>query len=410
MLAAQSKRKLPALPSWLAIVILAGGAIGCAQTPTSPTTGPVTRVVGTIRSIAAGSLTVAPDSGAGITATLSATTKILRVPPGERDLKNATPLQAEELQPGDRVLVRGQQTSEGQAIAALSVIVMKQSDVSAKQEQDREDWQKRGAGGLVKAVDTATGTITIVSGGFGTTHNIAVRTTKATIARRYAPGSVKFDDARSAPLDQIRPGDQLRARGNRSADGSEINAEEIVSGTFRNIAGTVTAVDAPARTITVQDAIAKSPVVVKVTADSQIKRLPAEMAQRIAMRLKSAGGEVGAPAANAPGPRAGGGFTPPPGQTGAGGQSPRWPGAGNGTPDLQRFLARLPNSQLSELRNGEAVMIVSTLGQDSASPTAITLLAGVEPILTASPNRNAAMMLSPWSLGGSGGEGEGAQQ
>src|SRR5262249_20207690 len=126
----------------------------------------VTRALGTIKSIAADTLTLTPDSGAEIAATLTATTKILRVPPGQKDLKNATPLQAQDLQPGDRILVRGQSSADGHSIAALSVIVMKQADVSARQARDRDDWQKRGVGGLVSAVDNGAGTITISVGGF----------------------------------------------------------------------------------------------------------------------------------------------------------------------------------------------------------------------------------------------------
>jgi hypothetical protein len=359
-------------------------------------------------------LTITSDSGAEVTATLSASTKILRVPPGEKDLKNAVPLQSQDLQAGDRVLVRGQGSGDGHAIAALSVIVMKQADVSAKQERDRGDWQKRGVGGLVSTVDAAAGTITISSGAFGASHTVSVHTTKDTVARRYAPGSVKFDEAHPAPLDQIKPGDQLRARGMRSADGGEITAEEIVSGTFRNIAGTITAVDAAENSVTVQDAIAKGPVVVKLSPDSQIKKMPAEMAQRIAMRLKGGNGEGGGQPAGGQGSGNAGGYRPASGAPGAGSQFPRGPGGAqggwNGPPDLQRFLGRLPNSALSDLQKGDAVMIVSTAGQDSGSVTAITLLAGVEAILTASPNRNAAMMLSPWTLGTAGGEGEGATQ
>ena len=70
-------------------------------------------------------------------------------------------------------------------------------------------------------------------------------------SHRYAPGSVKFDDAAPAPLDQIQKGDQLRARGQRSADGGELTADEVVSGSFRNISGTINLVDASANTITV---------------------------------------------------------------------------------------------------------------------------------------------------------------
>jgi len=288
------------------------------------------------------------------------------------------------------------------------VIVMKQGDLSAKQQREREDWQKRGVGGLVNAVDPASGTITISSGGFGATHNIVVHTTKSTVLRRYAPNSVKFDDAKPAPVDQIKPGDQLRARGTRSPDGSELTAEEIVSGSFRNIAGTISAIDTTSNTMTVQDTIGKEPVVVKISADSQLKKLPQEFAQRIAMRLKGSAGENGDQGAGPPASTSSTeGFRP-----GAGSQMSRGPGAmqsgnGNGPPDLQRFLSRLPNSSLADLQKGDVVMIVSTQGGDAGSITAITLLSGVEPILTAAPSRSASL-LSPWSLSLSSGEGEAA--
>jgi hypothetical protein len=54
-------------------------------------------------------------------------------------------------------------------------------------------------------------------------------------------------------------------------------------------------------------------------------------------------------------------------------------------------------------------MIVSTESGNAGAVTAITLLAGVDAILTAAPNRSASSLLSPWSLSASGGEGEGPQ-
>jgi hypothetical protein len=373
------------------------GAAGDAQ---------IARAVGTIKSTQADSLTVAPDAGGEVTVKLATSTKILRVPPGEKDLKNATPLQAQDLQPGDRVLVRGEASADGHSIAALGVIVMKQADVSAKQERDREDWQKRGIGGLVGAVDTGTGTITISSAGLGGNHNVIIHTTKTTTARRYAPDSVKFDDARPAALDQVKPGDQLRARGARNADGSELTADEIVFGTFRNIAGTITAIDPSSNSMTVQDAIGNGSVVVQLSIYSQMKKLPQEIAQRIALRLKdgngASAGESTSPAPVADASPTGSVSRSPRGSSGMQGDR------GNGVPDLQRVLGRIPDSKLADLQKGDAVMIVSTLEGDSGAVTAITVLAGVEPILTAAPNRSAAMMLSPWTLSGSGGEAEAA--
>jgi hypothetical protein len=404
-------------------LILAGPGYVLAQGKPAGGSGDaqIAKAVGTIKSIQADSITVAAESGGegDIIAKLMGSTKILRVPPGEKDLKNATVLQAQDLQPGDRVLVRGQASTDGDGhtivITALSVIVMKQADVAARQQHDRDDWQKRGVGGLVTNVDAATGTITISSGGMGANRSIAVHIAKDTILRRYAPGSVKFDDAKPAPVDQIKAGDQLRARGTRNPDGSAVSAEEIVSGAFRNIAGTIKAIDAASNTMTVQDAIRKSAVVVKVSPDSQMKKLPAEMAQRIAMQLKGTadGGSGDQQGANGQG-ISGQGATPVAAgaRPGTESQTARGPGGGpggNGPPDLQRMLSRLPNSTLADLQKGDAVMIVSTEGGSSDAVTAITLLAGVDAILTAATSQSASTLLSPWSLGAPAGEGEAAQ-
>jgi hypothetical protein len=396
----------------IAIAVVTPRAAAQAKSPDA-----VSKAVGTIKTVQSGSITVAAESGGDVAATLAPTTKILRVPPGERDLKNATALQASDLQPGDRVLVRGPLAADGHTIAALAVIVMKQSDVSAAHQRESEDWQKRGAGGLVTNVDAATGTITISSGGLGASHNVAVHVVKSTILRRYAPGSVKFDDAKPAALAEVKVGDQLRARGTRNADGSQLTADEVVSGSFRNIAGTITAIDAASNTITVHDLIAKATVVVKISPESQMKKLTPEMAQHIAARLKSGGDQSSsANSASTNSPASG---------SPAAGSTPPGPGAGStgaqgrgGPQDVQRMLSRLPNSSLTDLAKGDAVMIVSTgdnsgaaSGEKSAAQppevTAITLLAGVEPILTAAPTRSASL-LSPWSLNTSGGEGDSA--
>jgi hypothetical protein len=391
-------------------------------------TAQVTKVVGTIKKIEPDSIAVTAESGSEVTAKLSESTKILRVPPGEKDLKNAVALQAQDLQAGDRVLVRGQASADGRTIAAVAVIAMKQSDVAAKKQQERDDWQKRGVGGLVTKVDTATSTITISSGGLSTNKSVAVHISKNTILRRYAPGSVRFDDAKPESagdfMAQTKTGDQMRARGTRSPDGGELSAEEVVAGSFRNIAGPIKAVDAANKTITVQDAISKGAVVVRISSDSQMKKLPPEMAQRIATLLKSTPDGAGAlPGANGQRPEEtmAGRQDPPTnmeaaksspdskgrGDAGSGGRG-GGPG-GNGPPDLQRVLSRLPSSTLADLQKGDVVMIVASEGADSDSATVITLLGGVEPILTASPNRSASSLLSPWSLNAPSGETESAQ-
>jgi hypothetical protein len=397
-------------------------SVACAEAapqPPNPQQAPAQtakQVLGAIQAIQGSTITLKPDTGPAVNVVVQGSVRILRVAPGQTDLKNAAAIQFADLQVGDRILVRGIPSADGQSLTASSVIAMKRSDVEAKQQQEREDWQKRGTGGLVSAVDPASGTITISVPAPGGTRTVAVHTTKDTIIRRYAPDSVQFDDAKPSSLSEVKQGDQLRARGARSADGSEFAPEEIVSGAFRNISGTVSNLDAAANTLTVADLATKKPVVVKISEQSQVLKLPPQIAQGLAFQMK--GGARGA-ASGAPGGTA---ASAPPSGTAAGerGAPPdaarqqrqqddqRAPGeGGNARPgraaDLQQVLNRLPKASLADLQKGDAVMIVSTEGTASGV-TAITLLAGVEPILQASPGGAQAMTLSPWNIGGAGGE------
>ena len=365
--------------------------------------------IGTIKAIAGNAITLGSDSGTVFNVSVDGNAKILRIEPGAKDLKNAEPMQLEDLQAGDRILVLGKVSDDGHSVAATSVVVMKKADVSSKQERDRQDWQRRGVGGLVTAVDGATGTITISAQSLAGSKSITVQISKSTVLRRYAPDSVKFDDAKVGTIEQIKAGDQLRARGTRNEDGSELAADEVVSGLFRNIAGTVSSLDSAANTVTVTDLLTKKPVLVKITPESQLRKLPPQMAQMMAMRLKGSGAGAGAPAGT--GARQSGAATadaapnsssPPNATEGAGGGNGR---GGRGGADLQQMLGRVPPAALSDLQKGDAVMIVSTEGNGAGTVTAITLVAGVEPILQASPSGgNQSMILPPWSLDASGGD------
>jgi hypothetical protein len=357
------------------------------------------RHIGSIKAIAGTIVTLTPDSGPEIQVTVQPGAHIVRIAPGEKTLKNATPVEMQDLQIGDRILVAGKASDDAKAMIAASIVVMKRSDVEARKEEDRQDWQKRGLGGLVKAVDLTGGTATISVTGFGGAKTIVVHTSKATVIRRYAPDSMKFDDAKPSTLQEIQAGDQLRARGNRSADGTELAAEEIVTGSFRNVAGIVNSVDASTGTMNIQDLLSKKLVQIKVTPDSQLHQLPAEFAQRIAMRLKAAmAGATGGAAGAQSGSAASGGASPGVAGPGGGGGT-----RSGGAPDFQQILNRMPAVTLTDLHKGDAVMIVATQGTPSGGATAITLLSGVEAILQAAPSGSQAMMLSPWSLGSPGG-------
>jgi hypothetical protein len=375
------------------------------QPPTQ--TPAAARPVGTIRSISGNTITLTTDAGSDVTILVPDATKLFRIAPGQKDLKDAATIQLLDVQPGDRILVRGKLADDGKSILAASVVAMTKTDIAEKQSRDREEWQRRGTGGLVSSVNAAGSTVTISLPAVGEKKTVAIHLSKNTVLRRYAPDSVKFDDAKPAPLDQIKPGDQLRARGTRTADGAELTADEIVSGTFRNIAGTISAIDASAGTLTIQDLVSKKPCTVRITAESQLRNLPPPMAQRIAMRLKGTSSEA-QPSASAAAPAANAGQTtkpngPPPGGWGSGGAGGMGRPGGSGAADLQQAISRMPAATLADLQKGEAVMVVATEGGPNGVSTVITLLGGVEPILEASPKSNPSTILSPWSLSNGGG-------
>src|SRR5271165_2463103 len=350
----------------------------------------VAKRIGAIKAINGTEITLTPDSGPDVKITVQAATQIVRFAPGETNLNNATPIQLQDLQMGDRIRATGWATSDDNLpLPVLKIVVMKHSDLEAKHQQDLQDWQKRGVDGLATAVDATARTITISVRGRS---SVVIHTSNATVIRRYAPDSVKFDDAKPGTLQQIHPGDQVRARGDRNADGTELTADEIVSGAFPSIAGTVDAVDASSSTLIVRDLLSKRTVTIKITQDSQLRHLPPEMAQMIATRLKGAG--TGAPAAGASTDRTAPPANPPGGMAmagnGGGGGRP------SGPPDVQRLLSRAPAAALTDLHKGDAVIILSTEGTAGVG-TAITLVSGVEPILQAAPSASSAALLTPWS-------------
>jgi hypothetical protein len=392
------------------LLSIAGGA----QDAGAPAAKPVT-FLGTVQTLSGNTLTVKSDAGATMQITVEENARLLRVEPGQKSLNGASPFSLTDLQAGDRVMARGSVGADGTSLAANMLVAIKGADIAQKQEQERADWQKRGTGGLVKAVDPAAGTVTISSGAGGT-RTLVIHATPTTIIRRYAPGSVRFDQAVKGSLDQIKPGDQLRARGSRSDDGATLEAEEIVSGSFRNLAGPIQAVNAAASTITVNDTATKKAVVISITPDSEVKKLDPAVAQRLAARMNGgAAGGAGRRPDGSQAPPAGAPQGPGPSGPPSGAPSADRPGGGQGRGsgfDVQQLLARSPSVALKDLSKGNMVIVVATEGQAPDAATAITVVAGVEPMLQASTSGSQAMLSSAWNLGGGeggGGGGEGSQ-
>jgi hypothetical protein len=375
------------------------------------------KAVGAVVSVdaAAKTLQAKSDTGEIWTVTFTDKTVCVTLPPGERDMKKATPIALDAIQPGDRVLARGEAGSGQNTVTARTVLVMTKSELAQKRASERADWARRSVAGAVTAIDPAQNTITMSTQSRESAKTVTVQVSPATQYRRYAPDSVKFADALPSRLAEIQVGDQVRALGDRNEDGTQVTAEQIVSGAFRTFAGTVIAADPTAGTVQVTDLQTNKPVTVRVKPETLERRLPDWAAMMLARRLGGGAGGPGAvggspgaspgaggasqwqrPGGGAPGAGGGAGQWQRAGAGGSGGGG-GWQGAGgaNGGPggpggpggrgqfDMQQMLERMPAFTLADLKKGDALVISSSRGAKTGDVTAFTLLAGVEPLLMA---------------------------
>ncbi len=352
---------------------------------------PAARVIGEVTAVdaGAGQIALKPDAGAPVAVSLTPSTLFLRVAPGEKDLKKASRITLKDVVAGDRVLARGRM-ADGK-LQAASIVVMSKADLARKHEADRAEWQRRGLAGTVTAVDAASHEISISIGPSEGGRSAILGAANASF-RRYAPGSVRFSDAQPSSFEQVQVGDQLRALGDKNADGTRVQAEEIVFGSFRSIAAQVKTVNTADGEIRATDLESKKPIVIHVASDTQLRRMPPMIAQMLAQRLGGGSGagfggrpEGGRVPGAAGGPPAGGpqqGWRPSGGGP-AGGTPPNNGGPNGGRrPDFQQMLERMPVLTLTELKPGDAIILSATRSNQPAEVTAITLLAGVEPLLS----------------------------
>jgi preprotein translocase subunit YajC len=387
----------------LAALVWAANTRAEAQTPSSQAAAPQTGdaavtpngVIGEVTAIdvAAKQMTIKTDAGSIVAVTLADNTIYMRVPPGEKTLDKASKIAATDVGMGDRVFARGKTSDDRKSVPARMVIVMTKADIAQKHERDRAEWQRRGIVGVISALNAETKEVTVTTRARGTgPQPIIINASDAHVAfRRYAPGSVKFSDARPSSFAELKVGDQLRALGEKSADGTHFTPEEIVSGSFRTIGGPLLAVNAAANEVKINDLITKQPFTVNIREDSVLRRIPPEMAAMMAMRM----GGGGAPGAGGPG----GGGRPAGGGPGGGGAGGQGGGGqrmgGGGGVDFQEILERLPAITLAELKAGDMIIVSSTSGTEPGRVTAIAVVSGVEPLLNAMQARQTAAPAGP---------------
>ena len=374
--------KGPFLAVSLAVISLLAESSANAQTNQTTTAAPQTgdssitanRALGEVKVIdtAAKQLIIKTDAGSLVTVALSDGTSFMRVAPGEKTLTNATKITFGDVAEGDRVMAMGKVSDDRKLVPARTLIVMTKADLAKKQEADRAEWKRRGILGIITALKPETKEITITSRAMAGPQSITIPVSEKVELRRYAPDSIKFADAQTAKFDELKVGDQLRALGERDTAGTTFTAEKVVTGSFKTVAGVITAVDAATGELKINDMQTKQPLTIVVKHDAVLRKFPAagEMGGGMMMGRPGGGGAGGqaaagsGPGAGAAGPGAGGGMR-----------------MGGGGMNVQEMLERLPTIALSEVKVGDTIIVSSTKGADPSRLTAISLISGADTLL-----------------------------
>ena len=271
---------------------------------------------------------------------------------------------------------------------------MSKADLTKQQEQERAQWRRRGVSGIVASVNASTQEITVSSRSLmGAPQAVIIPVGDKVLMRRYPPDTIpKYSEAKPSKFEEVKVGDQLRALGDKSADGTHLTAEEVLFGTFKIVGGTVTAIDAAANQIKINDLTTKKPLTIILKPDSVLRRFP----ENAAMMFGGGGAGPGGPGAGA---QSGAGQKPAsagpggPGAASQGGAGQKPAGAGPGGPQgggmrggpgggsMADLLERLPTISISELKVGDTIIMSSLPGSDPTQFTAISLVSGIEPLL-----------------------------
>src|SRR5882762_6040084 len=264
----------------LTLVSLLGIAFNLAgQTPGASSAAPaVSGVIGEVKAIDAGAkqMIVRADNGVLFTVNLSDKTQYKRMALGQTTLTSATEIALSDIGQGDRVWARWRPGADQKTVPSAQVIVMSKADVAKKQEQERAEWRRRGVSGIVASVNPSTQEITVSSRTMaGAPQSVIIPVNDKVMMRRYPPDTIpKYSEAKPSKLEEVKVGDQLRALGDKTPDGSHLTAEEVVFGTFKIAGGTVTAIDAATNQIKITELQTKKPLTIILKPESVIRRLP----------------------------------------------------------------------------------------------------------------------------------------
>lgn len=362
------------------LITLFCGVLSFAPGQTPDTLKPVV-FRGDVVTIADGKFVVNDAKVGQVSIVLNDKTVFKRSSPQNPSLTAATAGIVTDIGVGDKLTVSALPAADGKSFTARTVYYITQADIAAKNAKENEEWRARGIMGKITGVNAQTNQIVVEIGGMMGKVSMTLTPKENSKILRYAPDSIKFSDARASSLSEMKAGDQIRALGDKSSDGTAFAAETIVTAGFRQMVGTIKSVDVVNNEVVIKDIGTGKDLTIAFGDAVLLKRFPPDIAERMAtFQMAGAGGArpvgpVGPVAPTGQGAQPAGGAPP------AGGARP----GASGPRGLDDMLERFPDIKAADLKAGEAIAVLTAAPAATAAATdrikAIKLVAGVEPFL-----------------------------
>jgi hypothetical protein len=381
------------LKSLMIVFLLTNASNAFGQTPeagASQASAAQSRVVGAVTAVdSTGSqVTIKSDSGESITILTTASTSLLRLPPGETSAQKAVKITLADIVVGDRLFARVANASADKSVAASQIVVSGAGVAAATPEPGGQPVAARGRGlnGRITALNPDKKEISVESRSREGIGVITIQASDATRYFRYAPDSLDIKNAARSSFASLKVGDQLRALGETNADGTRFTADEIISGLIGRAGGPVTAVNPAANEIVVKNSQNGQTMTITVGERSMLRRVSAEdaaafLADRPAARQERADRQASTPSSSTQPVR-----SPTERRERPAGEERR-PRGGRG---IQEALEALPAIKVGDLKKGDMVFVSGTQ-TDTSHLTAIMLLTGdptfIGRFLQTGPNR-----------------------
>lgn len=234
---------------------------------------PAPRVLGEVSSVDPVGMQLKVKTPTGeYTVVVDETVVCKRIAPDAKTLEGAEEIRLSDIRSKDRIWARNAVPSETspQIVYSKQLILMSSESIAERNRREREAWQRRSIRGEIVAVpaNKREAVIKLIDG-----QTVTVEFKPEAEIRVYPPDSVDFLSARPVKPSDLKVGDKLLARGDRSEDGTRFSAEMAVSGDIPSPTfGQITKVDAEKGEVLVR--MQEKSSLVKINSETLVRAMP----------------------------------------------------------------------------------------------------------------------------------------